>query len=213
MNKKEFYNWMEEMEYEISMDKKVSFIHRLDFKRVIAIDVTTGESGIYNYSNNSEDDLVYGKAKIFAYAKLRYGEIPKIEERPSFKRVKNGQKYYCIYQSANCDAIYTIEKYDNDTIMDNSRFQNNNYFHTHERSDEVIEKIDFLLKIERLRDIYCPDYVPNWDIDEIKYYVYFNKNLNKYDVDCWSIFVPTITYFPTSEIAEKVCEELNKEIK
>lgn len=212
MNKKEFYNWMEEMEYKISMDKNVSFLHRPDFRKVIAIDVITGESASYDYSNEL---IPYGKIKIFAYAKLKYGEIPEIEEEPSFKRVKKGQKYYCIYQTGNCENIYTIKKYDNDTDMDNLRFQNNNYFHTSERSDGVIKKINFLLKLERMHDIYCPDYVPNWDnYDETKYYIYFNKHLNKYClVNCCTLFLDTITYFPTSEIAEKVCKELNKEIK
>ena len=58
--------------------------------------------------------------------------------------------------------------------FDKLNFENNNYFLTKERAEEVADKIKFLLKLERLHDIYCPDYKPNWNNEwESKFYIFY----------------------------------------
>ena len=68
---------------------------------------------------------------------------------------------------------------------------------------------------ERLHDIYCPDYKPNWNNEwESKFYIFYNIPYKKYQysVSYWTPYCLNI-YFNSEETAEKVCEILNKEIK
>ena len=68
------------------------------------------------------------------------------------------------------------------------------------------------MKLERLHDIYCPNYKPNWGSDSVKHYICYDASEEKW---C-SRYVQTIegaiqVYFPTKEIAQKVCDILNRE--
>ena len=88
-----------------------------------------------------------------------------------------------------------------------------NYNGSKERAEEVTDKIKFLLKLERLHDIYCPDYKPNWNNEwESKFYIFYNICYKKYQysVSYWTPHCLNI-YFNSEETAEKVCEILNKE--
>ena len=133
------------------------------------------------------------------------------ESEPKFERVKHGEKYYRIEMGCNV-CVNPL----NDTgEYDKIGFDNNNYFHTEKRAQEVADKIKFLLKLERLHDIYCPDYKPNWnDSEEYKHLVYFDHSRRKY---CWDSFAYSeyagAVYFPTKEIAQKVCDVLNKDFE
>ena len=98
--------------------------------------------------------------------------------------------------------------------FDKSNFENNNYFLTKERAEEVADKIKFLLKLERLHDTLCPDYKPDWDNDWMgKFYVLFDNGNGKYiSNDAYSVDSGTTVYFDSRETAEKVRDVLNKEI-
>lgn len=131
------------------------------------------------------------------------------ESEPEFERVKYGEKYYHI--EMNLEVC--VNPLTDTGRLDKIGYNNNNYFHTRERAQEVADKIKFLMKLERLHDIYCPDYKPDWnDSEEYKYLVYFDHSRRKY---CWDSFAYSeyagAVYFPTKEIAQKVCDVLNKE--
>lgn len=133
------------------------------------------------------------------------------ESEPEFERVSHGEPYYYIYGNnmqvavASDDSDYTSEVC----------YMHNNYFHTKKRAQEVAEKIKFLLRLERLHDIYCPDYKPDWKTDSLKYRVRCDNALEAkwcpYSVRIIEDAVQV--YFPTEEITQKVCDILNKELE
>lgn len=133
------------------------------------------------------------------------------ELEPKFERVEQDEYYYSIKLDAVCTVFLRREDY---WDMDDKRYNLNNYFHSSKRAQEVADKIRFLLKLERLHDIYCPDYSPNWkeENNEHKYCVYYDNVDGKYCIDWWTncIYQPTV-YFPTETIAQQVCDRLNKE--
>lgn len=132
-------------------------------------------------------------------------------KEPVFERVKKDKNYYLLGDF--CGEIIAHPIPDDGSEIHKKRFENNNYFHTEERAEEVADKINFLLKLERLHDIYCPDYKPNWNNEwESKFYIFYNIPYKKYQysISYWTPYCSNI-YFNSEEIAEKVCEILNKE--
>ena len=69
--------------------------------------------------------------------------------------------------------------------------------------------------MERMHDIYCPDYVPDWHSDDRKYYVYLyhEKNGEKFEISDIGSSEYSSTFFPNRKIAQKVCDILNEELK
>lgn len=134
------------------------------------------------------------------------------ESRNNFGRANKGETYYVISYGKCFDVYKSTEDY---TDIDTIRFQNNNYFLTKERAQEVVDKINFLLRLERFKDELCPDYIPNWNnANELKYNIYFDYDINEYCIDtngCWG--KKNEVYFPTREVAEQVCNTLNEELK
>ncbi len=140
-------------------------------------------------------------------------EIKKLEaekEEPTFERVEKHCDYYYVNISAGqAVANFQPEFYGS---FDDTNFKNNNYFLTKERAEEVADKINFLLKLERLHDTFCPDYKPDWNCKrEAKWVVVFDYDKNKY-ASYWNAVTDnrTIVYFDSSKTADKVCETLNK---
>ena len=89
-----------------------------------------------------------------------------------------------------------------------------NYNGSKERAEEVADKINFLLKLERLHDTFCPDYKPDWGkISKTKWGVAFNSDQKVYKPYWTNTIDINITYFNSEETAEKVCSVLNKEIE
>lgn len=134
------------------------------------------------------------------------------EQEPKFERVKSRENYSCIIINS-CGASVVGDK-DFDTDADLRYFKNNNYFHTCGRAQEVADKINFLLKLERLHDTFCPDYNPNWNNGENKYFVFYDNTCKRYAFNAVAVveYEPGV-YFPTREIAQKVCDILNKELE
>lgn len=140
-------------------------------------------------------------------------EILKSKE-PVFERVKKGKNYYSIETGAT-GKIEAHWRAECNTSYDIKYFKNNNYFHTEERAEEVADKINFFLKLERLHDTFCPDYKPNWNNQgESKFYTFYSVPNKKYQYNvCFCASHCPNIYFNSEETAKKVCEILNKEIE
>ena len=143
-------------------------------------------------------------------------ELAGAKGEPGFERKLDKDSYWYVTTNFG-DPIVYVERESNG-FFDNKCFENNNYFHTKERAQEVADKIRLLLKLERLHDIYCPDYKPSPnDKDKRTYYIYKDYSSGKHA--SWEYGVLTVTrnavevYFPTKEIAQKVCDILNTELK
>lgn len=149
--------------------------------------------------------------------KANENEIKKLEaekEKPAFGRVKKGEGYYSIGKFCTGEFI-SYQLTEKNESFDENYFKSNNYFHTKERAEEVADKINFLLKLERLHDTFCPDYKPDWnDKSEAKWVVVFDYGENKY-ASYWNAVTDnrTIVYFDSPETVNKVCEILNKELE
>jgi hypothetical protein len=148
--------------------------------------------------------------------KANENEIKKLEaekEKPAFERVERGKKYYFVdVYRGKYFAKYEVDEH---SILDDEIYASNNYFHTRERAEEVADKINFLLKLERLHDIYCPDYEPDWnDRIKTKWNVVFDYDEKEY-VSYWNAVVDshTTVYFDSKKTADKVCDILNKELE
>lgn len=149
--------------------------------------------------------------------KANENEIKKLEaekERPAFERVEEWKKYYTV-TAGSYNGIFVKEYIEEYMRFDKLNFENNNYFLTKERAEEVADKIKFLLKLESLHDTFCPDYKPDWDDNWMeKNNVFFDNESGKYiSTDTYSVDNHTTVYFDSRETAEKVCSVLNKEIK
>ena len=148
--------------------------------------------------------------------KANENEIKKLEaekERPAFERVEKGKKYYAVTAPSH-EGVFVKEYIEEHMRFDKSNFENNNYFLTEERAEEVADKINFLLKLERLHDTFCPDYKTDWDNNwKQKFYILFDNSRGIYlSTDAYSVDNHTTVYFDSEETANKVCEILNKEI-
>jgi hypothetical protein len=132
------------------------------------------------------------------------------DDEPRFER-REGKLYYWV--STNNGKAERVASTDDAGRYDKPWYDNNNYFYTAERAQEVADKINFLLKLERFHDTFCPDYVPDWNnFDEGKITIFYHSKKKRYDVQPYNhIKHTTLVFFPSLEIAQKVCDILNKE--
>lgn len=144
--------------------------------------------------------------------KANENEIKKLEaekEKPAFERVGKDGTYYLVGDTRG--KIVAYNTFDDCSDLHRARFDNNNYFLTKERAEEIADKINFLLKLERLHDTFCPDYKPDWgNISTTKWWVAFNNDQKVYRPYWTNTIDSNITYFDSSKTADKVCETLNK---
>lgn len=134
-------------------------------------------------------------------------QIDKLKEemKNPFKRVDEGEYYYTVV--INWGKATVISAYDvQDNYNDETRFKNNNYFLTKERAKEVTEKINALLKLERIHDMVCPEYEPNWtDHNEEKCCITVEPHCKKVEHTVWYVTNQTPSvYFPTDKIDEAI---------
>lgn len=79
-----------------------------------------------------------------------------------FKRVEDGKKYYCV---ANKNGTFVVMEYTEYSLeIDKIYFKENNYFLTRERAQEVADRLNKIMCIERVIDEF-PEY-------EIKTYIH-----------------------------------------
>ncbi len=135
-------------------------------------------------------------------------------EKPAFERAGEIKEYYTVsFSTGKAFVISSIDTHN--SLITKLCFKNNNYFHTKERAEEVADKINFLLKLERMYDTFCPDYKPDWnDRIKAKWNVVFDYDEKEY-VSYWNAVVDshTTVYFDSKETVDKVCEILNKELE
>ena len=137
-------------------------------------------------------------------------EAQKKQEEPKPWKPKYGEDYFYI------GIDFTIDSWENvDDDTDKRNFRIGNCFPTSERSEQVSKKMRLLLRLEQLHDMLCPDYEPDYeDDDEVKYHVYFNHFLDRYDISySTSRENPCMVAFDTKENVEKAAEILNKELE
>ena len=137
-------------------------------------------------------------------------EAQKKQEEPKPWKPKDGEDYFYI------GIDFTIDSWENvDDDTDKRNFRIGNYFPTEERAEQVAKKMRLLLRLEQLHDMLCPDYVPDYeDDDEVKYHVYFDHFLDRYDISYSTRREnPCMVAFDTKKNALKAAEILNKELE
>lgn len=136
------------------------------------------------------------------------------KKEDTFERAKSGEKYYniCLKDTISALAQFEVESF---SSYNANCFSNNNYFKTVERAKEVKSKIKLLLKLERLYDTFCPDYKPDWNdiYCECKYFIEFDTEKDSYDWNYSTAYNNGGVYFPSKDIALKVCDILNEELE
>ncbi len=120
-----------------------------------------------------------------------------------------GEEYFFV---DNDFCAHSFCNYDDE--VDNYNFEIGNCFRTGERADQVVEKMRLLLRLEQLHDMLCPDYVPDWEGDRLKFQIYFSHSQGEYGKSCSTgIESPCMAVFGTEENAQKAAKILNKEMK
>lgn len=99
--------------------------------------------------------------------------------------------------------------------FDNYRIDFNNAYRSNNKTQEHLEWYrDNILKVQnklmQLHELLCPDYCPNWNDGNIKWFVYYDCYDKKFEWDYYKK-TPVFTVYFTQEAAEKACEILNRE--
>lgn len=76
----------------------------------------------------------------------------------------------------------------------------------HKEDEHKLRAISSLMSIARY---YNKDWKPNWKHSDIKYYIYFDNNHNKYDVNFNDAYHRNIVYFKNPEDARAVIDNPN----
>lgn len=136
-------------------------------------------------------------------------EAQKKQEEPKPWKPEDGEDYFYI------GVDFTIDSWENeDDDTDKRNFRIGNCFPTEARAEQVAEKMRLLLRLEQLHDMLCPDYVPDWEDSEAKFYVYFSHIQNNWSVSCSTAWwYPCMVVFDTEKNAQKAAEILNKEMR
>ena len=136
-------------------------------------------------------------------------EMQKKQEEPKPWKPENGEDYFYI-----C-IDFTIDSWENvDDDTDKRNFRVGNCFPTEARAEQVAKKMRLLLRLEQLHDMLCPDYVPDWESDRLKFQIYFSHSQGEYGKSCSTgIESPCMAVFDTEENAEKAAEILHKEMR
>lgn len=205
MSLEEFTKWAIEIYREFRQDEKIEEVYRND-EKIMLVDIESEK--LYTYAIPKLPVNTYISNMAMAYAKFKGYEIP-VFTKP--ERVKMDEPYYFINLDVKKDFCIGVEQHN---ITDNMRYNKHNYFAQVNRAEKTVDKIKFLLKLEYFHSIYCPDFEPNWnDSNENKYYISYNSGNGDYFFICsHTLDNKTTVYFPTQEIVQKVCDELNKEL-
>lgn len=136
-------------------------------------------------------------------------EMQKKQEEPKPWKPEHGEKYFSVGSSTDVFKYIYYNDY-----ADEPKILSGNYFRTKERAEQVAEKMRLLLRLEQLHDMLCPDYVPDWKDDRLKFYVYFDHEQGSLNITASSFCdALSLVTFETRENAEKAAEILNKEMR
>ena len=160
--------------------------------------------------NDIEKKLEALKAKFLGKleALQKEAEMQKKQEELKPWKPEVGEKYFVAVEDG-ADVVQYCE----DSIDEfNIRF--GNCFRTKERAEQVARKMRLLLRLEQLHDMLCPDYVPDWEDDRLKFYVYFDHEQGNLNITASSFCdALSLVAFETRENAEKAAGILNKETR
>ena len=134
-------------------------------------------------------------------------EVKRLKNEEAFKRTEH---YY--FLNIDGDGDFYIDE-DNDGIT-TDYYDNWNYFLSEESSERFLSAVEELKVLQHYHEMYCPNYIPNWnDEDEVKWYVFFNKALDRYQYsyDTYDFRLNEI-YFDSEETVRKVCDKLNENL-
>ena len=134
-------------------------------------------------------------------------EVKRLKNEEAFKRTEH---YY--FLNIDGDGDFYIDE-DNDGIT-TDYYDNWNYYLSEESSERFLSAVEELKVLQHYHEIYCPNYIPNWnDEDEVKWYVFFNKALDRYQYsyDTYDFRLNEI-YFDSEETVRKVCDRLNENL-
>lgn len=202
MTKEEFALWAADMYNRFNSEKRLA--HSLDSAKGICVVYTTDtyESAVSKYDKDKVSIAI-----ATTYAKLKGIEIPTIEETPIPWKAKRGERYYFVGTNGR------ISSYPNDNdFTDDCCYEFGNYFKTREQAESARKKIKHLLKLQRLHDMLCPDYEPDWSSDgEMKWFIICEEYDHNYYPRNSYVYDNRETVYFTKEAAEKACKILNKE--
>lgn len=106
-------------------------------------------------------------------------EMQKKQEEPKLRKPEHGEKYFYIRGTLEIGSFFNW-----DGSIDDKLIKVGNCFRTKERAEQVAKKMRLLLRLEQLHDMLCPDYVPDWKDNRLKFQVYFSHLQGKYDTSC-----------------------------
>ena len=161
--------------------------------------------------NNIEKKLEALKADFLEKLEAleKEAEMQKKQEEPKPWKPEARAEYFFIDNYFLSHSFYNM----NDDV-DSYNFEIGNCFPTKERAEQVAKKMRLLLRLEQLHDMLCPDYVPDWEGDRLKFQIYFSHSQGEYGKSCSTgIESPCMAVFDTEENAEKAVKILNKEMK
>ena len=134
-------------------------------------------------------------------------EVERLKNEDALKRTEH---YY--FLNVDGDGDFYIDE-DNDGIT-TDYYDNWNYYLSEESSERFLSAVEELKVLQHYHEMYCPNYIPNWnDEDEVKWYVFFNKALGRYQYsyDTYNFRLNEI-YFDSEETVRKVCDKLNENL-
>ena len=134
-------------------------------------------------------------------------EVETLKNKETLERTDH---YYFLNIDDEDGSFYIDDCY----YDDDNYYDSRNYFLSENSAEYFLSAIDELKKLQHLHEIYCPDYVPNWNNeDEKKFGIVFNKLEHKYQytsvAGCYKL---NDIYFDSRETASKVCDRMNKDL-
>lgn len=126
-----------------------------------------------------------------------------VQKNP-FERVEKYTEYYCIKETGE---IHTY--YDDEDSFDNILYAESNYFNDKDFAKQLA--LHQLLYRKLLKFAYeneCEDV--EWDAEHTHWYIYYNIDIDKFDIDQNTICKQQGVYFSTSRGAERAIEEVIK---
>ena len=134
-------------------------------------------------------------------------EVARLKDKEALKRTEH---YY--FLNIDGDGDFYIDE--NDDGITTDYYDNWNYYLSEESSERFLSAVEELKVLQHYHEMYCPNYIPNWnDEDEVKWYVFFNKTLGRYQYsyDTYDFRLNEI-YFDSEETVRKVCDRLNENL-
>lgn len=129
-------------------------------------------------------------------------------EMQKIQRKAKGETFYGVGKN---DGKFIVQTYTetNNAFCDKC-FENNNYYLTKDRCEEVVQKCNFLALLEKIHDELCPNYKPVVGEQTFAITQIFSSSSYIFGAYVTYNIVPHNTYFPSLDIAIQASSILNK---